>query len=530
MSAREMIPTPETPAPVISAPVISAPVAEVLLLEDRAQVKRRTRLHLPAGRSLLVVPEVAPALVDRTLQASARGAEVVDLRVERQGRLREQERPAELAARQAQERMLRTEVGERKGRLARRARDLELARQVEAQVLADISQDVAWGACDPTAWAAALAPARAHADRLAAEVLELQDELALRERRLTDLAVLVASLDQPASRLRADLHLELVLAQAGEVELELGYVVPGACWRPLHRATVTGDVLELETFGVAWQRTGEDWSGAALSLSTQRASLGVDPPLLDEDELRARPRQESVVVEAREQAIQTTGLGGAPGAPQRQAAQLPGIDDGGEVRTLRVAGSPALPSDGRPHHLPLSGFSSPAQLDRVALPERAPVVLRRVRAAHNGDQPLLAGPVELIVDGGRVGRTSLRFIAPGERFELGLGPDPDLRLHRRAERVDPEPGPLSRWASTEHRITLRLSNLGTQARSVTLTERIPVSEVEQVRIELDARQSSPGCRADEDGMVRFSVDLAPGGTAERCLVWKLERKRDVAGV
>lgn len=417
-----------------------------------------------------------------------------------------------------------------KGRLARRSRDLELARQVEALVLADLAQDVAWGASDPATWQAALEPARAQADALAEQVLDLQDEIHLLERRLTDLIALVASLEQPASRLRADLHLELVLPAEGEVELELGYVVPGACWRPLHRATVAAGQLTMETFGVAWQRTGEDWTGAALSLSTQRASLGVDPPLLDEDELRARPRQEAVVVEAREQAIQTTGLGAEPGAPGPTAAQLPGIDDGGEVRTLRVQGSPSLPSDGRPHHLPLSSFTAPARLDRVALPERAPVVLRRVQATNAGELPLLAGPVELVVDGGRVGRTSLRFIAPGERFELGLGPDPDLRLHRRAERVDPEPGPLSRWASTEHRVTLRLSNLGTEARSVELTERIPVSEVEQIRIELDVRQSSPGCRADEDGMVRLPVDLAPGGTAERVLAWKLERKRDVAGV
>lgn len=514
---------------------IVVPVAEVLLLEDRAQVRRRGSLRLPAGRCLLAVPEVAPALVDRTLQAAARGAQVVDLRVVRSARLRRTERPADLAAREAQERALREQVGERKGRLARRSRDLELARQVEAQVLAELAQDVAWGVADPEAWTAALAPARARADALAEQVLDLQDELALLERRLTDLALLVASLEEPASRLRADLHLELVVEAEGEVALELGYVVPGACWRPLHRATlhratVTAGLLTMETFGVAWQRTGEDWTGAALSLSTQRASLGVDPPLLDEDELRARPRQEAVVIEAREQAIQTAGLGGEPGAPSPVDSQLPGIDDGGEVRTLRVQGRPSLPSDGRPHHLPLSAFTSPATLDRVALPERAPVVLRRVRAQHQGEQPLLAGPVELVVDGGRVGRTSLRFIAPGERFELGLGPDPDLRLHRRAERVDPEPGPLSRWTSTEHRITLRLSNLGTEARSVELTERIPVSEVEQVRVELDARQSSPGCRADADGMVRLPVDLAPGGTAERVLAWKLERKRDVAGV
>jgi len=45
----------------------------------------------------------------------------------------------------------------------------------------------------------------------------------------------------------------------------------------------------------------------------------------------------------------------------------------------------------------------------------------------------LAGPVDLIRENGFVGRTSVLFIAAGERFELGWGPDAELRVKRHSE-------------------------------------------------------------------------------------------------
>lgn len=232
------------------------------------------------------------------------------------------------------------------------------------------------------------------------------------------------------------------------------------------------------------------------------------------------------MVETREQAIQTAGLGSAT----QESASLPGIDDGGEVRTMEVGGRPALPADGRPHRLPLGGFTAPAQVDLVARPELALAALRRVRADNQGPVPLLAGPVELVADGGRVGRTTMRYVAPGERLELGFGPDPAIRIHRKAERVDHEPGALSRWAATEHTVTLGLSNLGRDPRTVLLTERVPISEVEQVRVNIDREGTTDQAAPDDDGMVTWTLTLPAAGTAERVIAWKVEKKKDVAGI
>ncbi len=503
-----------------------APVHRVTVLEDRAQVRREGVLRLPPGRVALRVVGVAPVMADKTLLVQAEGAAVADARVVRRSRARLEDRPEEIRQREEERNALeavRTGHRARRGRLKQRFATLE---GVRAQILDELGVDVAWGAAEPDRWTADLDAVEEEQISLRRELVEASHQIGLLNRQLADLDGLLASLQSPDSTLGAEVELELVLSAEAEVIVRLDYVVPGACWRPQHRAVFGGGSLAIETFGCVWQNTGEDWSGAAIELSTQRSSLGAEPPLLGEDVLRTRPRQEQVVVEARDQVIQTTGLGGGSST----SGEMPGIDDGGEVRTLRVAGTPSVPSDGRPHRLPLARFESEAEHELVAMPERAQAVIRRVRAVHTGDVPLLAGPVELVTDGGRVGRSTLLYVAPGERFELGFGPDPALRIHRDAERVDHAPGTLSRWASTDHRVTLRLSNLGSETRSLELVERIPVSEVEQVRIKLDTKATSAGGSPDGDGMVRWTLELPPGGTAERVLAWKVEKKRDVAGL
>ena len=77
-------------------------------------------------------------------------------------------------------------------------------------------------------------------------------------------------------------------------------------------------------------------------------------------------------------------------------------------------------------------------------------------------------------------------------------------------------------------MTLRLSNLGARHRTVEVTERVPVSELEEVTVEVDRRATAPRAEPDRDGFVRWPVDLAPHGHAELRLTYRVTRTRKVA--
>ena len=191
-----------------------------------------------------------------------------------------------------------------------------------------------------------------------------------------------------------------------------------------------------------------------------------------------------------------------------------------------------MPADGRPRRFALGNFSTSAELALVLMAERVPAVILRSTQSNTGNQPLLAGPVDLIRRGGLAGRTSVRFIAAGARFELGWGPDPDLRVQRRHEKQEVKHGLLAvaSWPATTHRVVVDLSNLSGHARQVQVIERLPVSEIDRVQIEHDPATTSPAATPDADGLARWTVKIPAHSHCGITLGWTLKRHPEVVGL
>lgn len=530
---------------------VSAPIAQVTVLEDRAAITRRGSVELAAGQHRVVVARVAPVLVDKTLTAVATGARVLDVRCERQ--LAPWRDPAASAAEapavlRAERNRLEAARHAAQARLAAARAELAGLAEVAAAALRELAVSAGRAIAVPTA-AAQLAAldgddAAARARRVAAE-LQVQDHGKAIERLDHRIAIAEAELGEQV----AELVIDLVADAPAAVDLVIGYVVPGAAWRPYHRARLirpgSGQqgpaTVEWQTQACVWQATGEDWTAAELVFSLERPSLGVTPPELGDDELTARRRPDTVTVEARDQELHTTGLGGGP----QGAGQVPGIDDGGLGITLSAPRA-TIAADGAPHRVPVGGFTAPAELDLVAIPLRSPWVHVRARLTNAGVAPLLAGPVDLVMASGYIGRTEVGFIAAGEKLALGFGPQADVRVHRSETRERDEAGLLGGWNVQTVRIAVRLSNLGDQPREIVVTERVPVSEIEQVEVQPAAADAyvlgageAPGGEAipqvmartiDDRGLVSWTVALPPRGRRAVALEYRIKSQRGVAGV
>jgi uncharacterized protein (TIGR02231 family) len=220
---------------------------------------------------------------------------------------------------------------------------------------------------------------------------------------------------------------------------------------------------------------------------------------------------------------------------------VPGIDDGG-LGLVLSAPSATIRADGMPHRVPVGGFTSPAQLSLLSIPLKTSWVHLRAKLSNTGAQPLLAGPVDLVMASGYVGRAEIGFVAAGEKFHVGFGPESDVRAHREETRERDE-GLLGGQTQIV-RVAIRVSNLGGETRAVEITERIPISEVEQVQIETAAAEAylldrEPGgeqitqvtARAiDERGMVTWAVELPPFARRAVTLQYKIKSQRGVAGI
>jgi len=240
-----------------------------------------------------------------------------------------------------------------------------------------------------------------------------------------------------------------------------------------------------------------------------------------------RRKSETVDVQVRQQTVHTTGLGGEPSAV---IPEVPGIDDGGVPLTLEASRKATIPSDGQPYRAPVFSFVSPAEGELVATPEISLAAVYKSVQHNSAPLPLLAGPVDLIRRGGLVGRTSVLFVAPGERFPLAWGPEGEIRVHREVEEQDEERSMLSSWIKQAHLVQVRLSNIGAKDLTLTVKERVPVSEIDKVKVAVDNSKTTDAIEPDEQGFLSWRVELPPFERKKLELRYSIKRHRDVVGL
>ncbi|WP_299530406.1 mucoidy inhibitor MuiA family protein [uncultured Streptomyces sp.] len=516
---------------------IALPVTAVTCLEDRAHVERTAALDLAAGVQRLRLGPVSALAVDRTLHAELTAgfpATVLDARIVRTWTPRGPRPSADDdSALRLRAHALEEERRALEHRCDRLRTRLGLLGRLADDLLRDIAEGAGRGACEPERWTAELdrldAERDTHGERLRAlqaRSAELTAELDATGRAM-DLAE-----EEPAELLG---HIELTVdaAAAGPAGLRLSHLTPCALWRPSYRAALVGDSLTLETDATVWQRTGEDWTGVRLTLSTSRSALAGDPPRLDEDRLTLQDRtpaeRRTIQVESRE--VEHAD----PLSPEPPGARtLPGVEDGGEPRVLRPAAPVSVAADGRAHRIPVSVFTTAAPGEYACAPELSPLVTRVVRFDNLSGHALLAGPVDLVRGSGFAGRSTLDFTAPGARAELAFGSGDDHRVVRETEETRDSTGLTQRTVITRT-VRLHLSRFSAAGergeRTVVVRERIPVSEVSavEVRVREDACSPVPDA-VDADGIAHWSVPLPPGGRRTLTLVYELSASAKVSGL
>jgi uncharacterized protein (TIGR02231 family) len=512
---------------------ISARATAVRLYEDRAEVNRTGTIDLSKGTQWVAVAGVSALLDDKSVQADVRadGARVISARV-----LRRVRDPDDIVVTDA-------------AALEKRAESLldrhHAAQRTELRAHAALTRSdgavVDWlsglsrvpDLTDPqtrTRWIEAFkalveADERALADSLAG-AREKEDVSETASALLAKLTSLRAEQPEIDAVIEVQIHAE----HPGPADLHVRYRTPCAVWRPEHLARMTNDEkggarIELTTFAAVWQATGEDWSEVEVEFSTARPARAATAPLLDEDRVRSRKKTEeerrTIVVEQREQEIQVAGIGDRV----RAVDEMPGVDDGGEPLTYRASGRVTLPSTGRPYRVELSRASFDAACTRILVPEKTPVAHWRAAATLTTPHPLLAGPVRVNRFGSMMGRSKTDFVGRGEAFELGFGPDDSVRA-RRKQTEKRDRTMLIGTQKIDRVVRLYLSNLSGETKEVTVLERIPVSEIEEVEIALTEGGADWNHNA-RDGFLRRKVLLGARETKEIGYSYEIRAKSNV---
>lgn len=283
----------------------------------------------------------------------------------------------------------------------------------------------------------------------------------------------------------------------------------------------------LEAEDVVWQQTGESWDDVERAFSTTRPTLGTLPPSLIEDRLTSRTKLQSekraVDVAIRDEVIRAAGeRGGAP--------EMPGLDDGGETRLLHAIGTTTVQRDGQPQRVALFNFEANAVVQRVCPAELTTLAFVLARYTNSSGQVLLAGPVDLVRDSRLVGRAQLKFAAAGETVILSFGNEDGIQVVRVTDETVDETR-LSGRRTTTKAVELHVSNTRSEAVRLIIEERMPVSEVKDVEVQVLIKECQPApSMVTNEGVARVEVGLAAQTTKIAKFTWELSASAKVAGL
>jgi Domain of unknown function (DUF4139) len=202
-----------------------------------------------------------------------------------------------------------------------------------------------------------------------------------------------------------------------------------------------------------------------------------------------------------------------------------------------ASGGSDVPADGIPHRVSVGSEPVAPRLRWRTVPREAPEVYREAELPNPFPGPLLAGPVDVYLEGTLLVATALdRAMDRGAALNVGLGVDERLRVARNARMTEETAGLLGGKSVVDTTVTIDLRSALGFAAEVEVLDRIPVTSEDELTVEEVASKPPAERYAQKpaspiEGGRRWRVQLPPSGEAKLELRYRLSfsSKQEIVG-
>lgn len=518
------------PGLAVAAPTVApSTIGAVTVYTDRAVVTRTATLDLAAGAHEVVLEKLPAALDDQSLTVSGRGtaqATILDVAA----RIAHTEStPNERV--KALEDQLRA-LGKERRALDDRAKLLELQRksidQTESALLSPAAKDVPRPSVSEIT--AALTFVTEQRAKISAEIAGLDEQREALQLRLAAVERQLAELRGAGGRRSTkSITVRLDAATAGKLDLAVSYTVPGASWTPSYdvRANSSDASVQLSYFGVVRQNTGEDWKNVALTLSTARPSLGGAAPEIGNwvvDVFRPRPMPAEGIVSLNAFSVSSASGNRTRAASAPMASESDSFKDANLAQaTVETAATSAsfkltapttVPNDNSPQKVPVTTATLTATLEYATTPKRLAAAFLNAKVTNSSEFPLLAGAMNVFLDGTFVATSALRTVMPGEKFDLALGADEGVAVkHTRTKRLLEDTGLTGSGKRVTYEYLTTITNHKKVPVRVIVSDHVPVSRYEKIVVKVITPPETEQ-KPTAEGTLKWTLDLKPGEKRE----------------
>ena len=536
-------------------PTTGAKIARVTVYADRAEVVRRFATTLPAGEHALVF-DALPGETDlSSVRVTGQGSfSLIDIRAETIQTLEVTDTQVrELSAKLKAEQVKLQEVTQAQTRNAQRRASLD---KVLGRLTA-VGKESANPDLDPAKWAGYLTYHVESLAKLDQETLGLKGRDDALRAEINRLERELIQLNGNRTKVRNVARVKIEVTQAGPQEFELTYVVAGPSWSPHYdvRADTVAKKLTVAYQAQVRQRTGEDWLGVSLRLSTAQPGVGGREPelapwalykaepvvptgaavLMEESGLAAAAKPTAASATRRslaKQAAQTADAGIASSPAPAMEVTSATVQAGATAALFQVPRAYDIPSDPKSVKVALTEQTFFASFRHSCVPKLSPNVYLKAQAVNASDYPFLPGPTAVFLDGAYVAAASMDLVPAGQEFVTFLGVDQTVKVERRVlARREEVTGVFGKKTHrTVHDLLFKVTN-GKQADiDLAVGDQLPLSNHDAIKVVLEEpryEKDTEALKLNEQKFLEWRLRLGAGDKLDLPFRFAVERPEDV---
>lgn len=352
-------------------------------------------------------------------------------------------------------------------------------------------------------------------------------------------------------RNQIDAIVDIGMARAGTVTVELTYLVLNASWQPVYsiRASEGGDAIVIEYDAEIAQRTGENWTDVAITLSTAQPQRSATPPMPSPWYVDVKPPlvTKNVSGPTSRRTTSSAGDGRQLGnaylglemtmtdvAVEEASAMASVVGDGPAVSFV-LPRTVVVPSNAEESQtISLAAIDATADLYHVAVPMLTDSVYIRSEVSNDSPYILLPGRASIFHGSDYVGKTSLSTVTPDETFTIDLGIDPSVSATRSlVEKNTASTGLFASAKQTAYNYQIAISNGHDKPIDLRVWDRIAISQDESIEILLEKLSQPLSTDANylkqerPRGLLRWDLSIDANMTGEQTytLDWRVEVAR-----
>lgn len=509
---------------------VGSRITAVTVYPDRALITRVATLEL-AAETEVTLPDLSGFLDEQSVKIRGEGLVIGDVKVKRGYIEKPSPKVQEL---EKKIREIEEKIKKRDDEKAVIKAKEEFLNSIKLTTPEIIGKELREGKISPLTWREAINFLSSEYTKLKTRALEIEKEKEELNKELTALRKELADIRALVEN-RKEISFRATPRREGKVELVIEYLIPQEVfWSPGYEiyADMEKKSASLSFYARVWQRTGEDWDGVSMTISTARPLQFVslpEPYPWYVDLMEVYPKAMDIQPYLMEEEVDKAAMAEIKAEPEAARRVETGISLHYSLpkRVTLKSGEPEK-------RFLVSQVRVPAEYEFYSFPKSIERVFMRGKVFNNTEEVFLAGEANTYIGSEYTGRLAIPDFTPGETLEINFGTDERVGVKRELVRMFTARagGLFGRRERKEFLYRITLENHRPADIKFSLLEQYPISQRQEISVKVNRIFPEEFVEDREKGKITWAGELEPGKkfTAELGFTVEYPRGKRVSGL